>query len=196
MSGSATGIDGLGSRHQWCELDLTALLTLGDLSIDPLYKLLEIPGFYSTPDLDDNRSLRTGTFGERLTTSYARGKTFEYHGMVQGSTRDACLVGKTDLMAAFGPDVANGSIVPERRMIVTPHTSLTPADEPPLAEPHTFVAVCRAVHIDDTPPRRIKEESEPPRRWALAFTLEMRITDGLFYEWDPVGHTTSNPKYA
>lgn len=196
MSGSATGVDGLASRHQWCKLDLTVLLTLNDLSIDPLYKLIEIPNFYSTPDMDDNRQNKTGAAGEELMTSYARGKTFEYHGAVQGSTRDKCLIGKTNLVAAFGPDIANGSVVTERRMILLPHSTLASTEDAPVGNPQTYVGVCRAVHMDDAAPRRIKEEGLTPIRWAIPFVLEMRITDGLFYEWDTSAHTVSNAKYA
>lgn len=197
MSGAASGVTGLEARHAWMETDLTALITLGDLTADPLYKLIEIPGFFSTPDMEDNRHEKTGTFGEELVTSYARGKTFEYHGAVQGTTRDKCLVGKSALMAAFGPKVSASSTIVERRMVMTPHSSLVDAGDPaPAGLPHTFLGVCRKVTMDEIAPRRITEDGLPPIRWALRFTLEMRITNGLFYEWDPVGHTQSNPKYA
>lgn len=196
MSGAATGVDGLGSEHEWVKADLTHLLTLGDLAADPLYKLIEIPDFYSTPDSDDNRHDRTGTYGEELVTSYPRGKNFEYHGVVQGSTRDLCLIGKSALLAAFAPQAADGFAIVERRMIMTPSSALTPDDQPALGIPHTYSAVCRQVVLSDQAPRRLTEEGMPPIRWAMPFELHMRITDGLFYEWDPVGHTQSNPKYA
>lgn len=200
MSGSATGVDGLGSTHAWTTIDLTTtLVTLNDFTVDlsaaPVFKLLEIPNFYSGPDGDDNRNPKTGALGEELLTSYGRGKSFEYHGAVQGATRDICLIGKSTLISAFGPDIANGSTYPERRMIMTPESSNYP-EEPPAGNPHTYVGVCRLPQMDDIPPRSVTEEGFPPLRWALPFVLQMRITDGLFYEWDPVGHTTSNPKYA
>lgn len=195
MSGSASGVDGLGSRHAWKKLDLSAtLLTLGDLSADPLYKLLALPGFYSTPEMPDNRHPKTGTFGEEVATAYAGGKTFDYEGVIQGSTRDKCLIGKTNLMAAFGPDVANASAIVERRMIITPSSTLTHSDDTPSGNPHTYVGVCRRVTIDDKPPRRITEEGAYPIRWALPFVIEIRITSGLFWEWS--GSAESNAKYA
>ena len=195
MSGAATGVDGLGSTHDWVKLDLTHLLTLNDLSVDPLFKLLEIPGFYSTAPADDNRHDKTGASGEERVTSFTRSKTFEYHGVVQGSTRDNCLIGKSALLAAFGATSADSFAIVERRMILTPTSSLYP-DEPPAGIPHTYVAACEFVEISDTPPRSVKEEGLPPIRFALPFVLHMRITDGLFYEWDSVGHTQSNPKFG
>lgn len=197
MSDAAVGVSCLEAKHAWSKLDLTLLATLNDLSSDPCFKLIEAPGFFSTPDMEDNRHDVTGAFGEELVTSFARGKSFEYHGAVLGSTRDKCLTGKSALLDAFGPDIANGSVVVERRMVITPSSTLVDASDPaPTGYPHTFTGVCRKVTVDDVAPRRITDEGLPPIKWALRFTLEMRITDGLYYQWDPSGHVESDPKYA
>ena len=197
MSDAAVGVGGVDAKHAWSKLDLTLLLTLNDLSSDPCFKLVSIPGFFSTPDMDDNRHEKTGTFGEELVTSFGRGKGFNYEGFVIGSTRDKCLIGKSSLLDAFGPDVSNNCIVTERRMVITPSSTLVASGDPaPTGYPHTFVGVCRKVAVDDKAPRRVSEMGEPARTWGLAFTLEMRITNGLFYQWEPTAHTESDPKYA
>lgn len=198
MSGAASGMPGLEAVFNWRTLAGVSLIEVNKPGVWPFYKLTELPGLFTGPDTDDNRDANTGAFGEQVYTSYARGKTIGLVGYVIGRTRDECLVGKTSLVAAFGPDITTG-INPERRMVVTPDAALVdPYDDPPNLLPHTFTGVVQSGNprIDDTAPRRIAQDNEPARNWGLAFSISIRITDGRFYEWDPATSTQSNPKWA
>jgi hypothetical protein len=199
VSGAASGVPGLEATHGWFDLAGGVRVTLNEFSAWPYFKLLSLPGFFDGPDADDNRLPRTGTYGESLLASYARGKTVGYVGVILGRTRDECLVGKTTLAWAFGPHLpgeADPGLNPERRMVITPASAnVDPGDPAPSGLTHTFVGACvpGSPKIDDQPPKAI-ERGEPAAKWGLPFQIQLRITDGLFYEWS--GSAQSNPKWA
>lgn len=198
MAGAASGMPGFEGVMDWRTLAGVSLIEINKPNVWPFYKVTDLPGWFTGPDTHDNRAPKTGTFGEELYTSYSLGKTVGIGGFIIGQTRDECLVGKTSLVAAFGPDITTG-IVPERRMVVTPHAGLVdPYDPAPSLLAHTFTGVVQSGHprIDDTVPRRIRDEAEPARKWALPFSIAIRITDGRYYEWDEATDTQSNPKWA
>jgi hypothetical protein len=197
VSGAASGVPGLEATHGWFDIGGSARVTLNSFSAFPIFKLLELPGFFDGPDADDNRVQNTGTYGETLYNSYARGKTLGYRGVILGRTRDECLVGKTTLAAAFGPELPSETtpgLNPERRMVITPASANI--DVAPSALTHTFIGVCLPGNpkVDDQPPRRVTEEGLPAINWGLAFSIQIRNLRGLFYEWS--GSAESNPKWA
>lgn len=199
MSGAASGVPGLEATHGWFDIGGSLRVGLNDFTSWPYLKLLELPGFFDGPDMDDNRFPNTGTYGETVHASYARGKILGYSGVILGRTRDECLIGKTTLAKAFGPQLpseTNPGLNPERRMVITPTSAnVDPADPAPSALTHTFIATCVPGNpkVSDQPPKAI-ERGEFANRWGLPFSIQLRNARGLFYEWS--GSAESNPKWA
>lgn len=88
---------------------------LGDLTLWPRYRVVDIPGFRGLGDLEDQRDLPAGRNREIPRKAVRRGKTFTYQGVVEARNQDELNQAVDTLVAACAPtDELLISITPKR----------------------------------------------------------------------------------
>lgn len=172
----ADGPRGIEARHAWINIEEAAtLITLGDLTVWPSFRVLDITGLYDFPDIEDNSEPVTEGVGMIEYPSRARAKNVTYTVQVRGRTLQEMRAGGAALRAAFGPDITTG-LTQTRVMIITPHPSYGTAE-------HAFRARCltlaQGTDVQQRGPGAV------PTPWTRTVVIGLRQYDPRVYEWDP-----------
>lgn len=137
---------------------------LGDLTVWPRYRILDIPGFRGLPDLEDARDLPAGRNREIPRKALRRGKAFTYQGRVEGRNQDELDQALDDLVAACAPtDEQMFSVIPK----LTSQGSFT------------FTGRITALDPPESPPEA-EALGRPTYGFERAFSLGIRMSDPRF----------------
>lgn len=164
---------GLEALHTWAELDGTAVLTMGDRSAWPWYRLRDITGVFDLPPVDDIAEDTTEGIGAVPYPSRARSKNGGYALDVLGRTLQEMRAGAAALRQAFGCDLTTG-LNPVRRMLITPQPYATPV--------FTYQARClSAVPGGD---KQERGRGAVPTAYVRSYVLGLRLYDPRLYVWE------------
>lgn len=156
---AAPGVAGLEAIHVW-----DGLVTLNDrLNGYPRFRVDKIGGLFSKADFEDVRDSSIGRLGELPRTTFLRGKTITYEGVMEAQSLSD-LRSLQGQLAAFMP-------VDERQMVISTRPELG-------ATAYLFAARC--VSLDG-----IEEQTAPPTRttrgYERPFAIGLRLSDPRFY---------------
>lgn len=181
------GALGIEARHAWTTMDTASvLLTLGDLTSDPHYRIVDIAGLFDLPEMDDNNEPNIEQAGATPYPSRARTKNVTYTIDVRASTLQFLRRGGAALRAAFGPDITTG-LITTRAMFITPHPSYgTPQ--------HVYAARC--LQLSQGADIQDRGENAVPTPWVRNVVIGLKLYDPRIYEWDPETlYGFTNPKW-
>lgn len=159
-------VPGLSGIHT-----IGGVLALGDLSVWPRYRLIEIPGFKSLGDLEDNRDLPAGRGREIPRRALRRGKAHTYQGVIEARTQIELDVG---IDAMFSACAGTG----EALIGVVSKLTGGPA-------PFNYHARITALDIPESQPEpsSINAVTYGHQR---SFSLGVRMSDSRFFSTTPV----------
>lgn len=148
------------------------------------FALLDYPvkGTRDLPALDDNTEPNTEANGVRELDQYARGKVITLVGKLYEQGWLALHEAINAMLLAFGPDPATGQLLDAGRMVVD--------SSPMSANLQTFLAVPRVASISEDYP---DDETAQPSPYHASFSIDLRMADGRFFDWD--GAAATNGKW-
>jgi hypothetical protein len=164
----ADGPPMLTATHEWVPYGGGSIV-LNDQATNPptlpFVRILQITGWRSLPESEDNRQPRTFTAGEIVYPSLTNGKTMTYECRVEAATVQTVDSLMTQTMRAFS-DMSN-----EGGMVVTPYSSFGSGD--------VWNFNARVISFDPDPIWDYDDQRRAHFYWG--FALSLRMSDPHFY---------------
>lgn len=181
------GALGIEARHAWIDIEASStLVTLGDLTSWPNYRITDITGLFDFPDIEDNSEPATEGIGMVAYPSRARAKNVTYTVQVRGKTLQSMRAAGAALRAAFGPSVVTG-LAATRLMLITPHPSYGTAQ-------HAYTARC--LTFSQGTDRQDRSPSASPTAFIRTVVIGLRMYDPRVFEWNSETEIgIENPKW-
>jgi hypothetical protein len=146
-------------------------VALGDLSVWPRYRLLEIPGFKALNELEDNRDLPAGRSREIPRKALRRGKPFTYQGIIEA---------RTQVELDAGIDALFSACVGTSEALITVSSRLTGGPAP-----FNYHGRVTALDIPESQPEASALNSVTYGH-QRSFALGIRMSDARFFSITPV----------